>query len=640
MSATPLILAPSPIKVTIDGVTIPADNWTSARGLMAQQVAVRRNNITFGITDRDGTSHGIYTIDKDGTIASTDLTTLPKDSVDLVLEEWAILNNNKKLISFKTLDKAFTHIQLVADTTKASIPITITGINPNKDIDRVFAAENINTGELQAITAEELERQMLEPHVSRVEEQETVAEEEPTVRPVLPELADETELPEVTTVSNETTEPEQAEEAVEEPAPEPEPEEESADEEAEVAPEPTEEADHTDSFFNTWEIEEAEPKEKKQLHFRKLIKPLSIAVATLALGATCVFGLTKFSADDNSAADNSNRTSISDTTSTIPNGYSNTALYSITIPDGAQTYATDAAISIINGQTVTLYNPENGQKIRDLKLDKAITSHGETTIGDENAIIFITDNKLTAYTPSMGADGKLITADLPDGSKYYASGSHLLVTNADDTKAWALTKDGLTEYKIPDTLTPLSMSKAGLISSSFNLPVETTAADGSTIQTVNLSAPQEGYKLVNMPVTTDKMVVSIWAETDAPADTDKALIVTNNLADGSVASTTTTNYQEAKDRTWVKGQGNKVASYGDLIYDATNGKLITQLPTGYSVTKIKGNLVIAQAATGEPRIFQSDTPGYISTSPVLLQTDKTVTVQQGNKIVTYPANLK
>lgn len=661
MSTAPLELAPSPLNLTYNGVSVPADNWQKARELMAQQVRINGVNLAFSITDRDGTHHGSYSIDREGTIAAIE-PAHHKKNAELTLVEWAISTPSRKLISFPTLEKAFVHLQLVAEATKASIPITITGLNPNADSERVFSPTTVVTGEFETISTAELEKQMLEPHISR--EAEPV-QEAPVIASVAhtAELTDETELEAVTPeetaeedISSTTT---VTNESVVSSDPEPEPDTEEIAEVPSTYRESTLAGLLTSDPHEEHYDDEDEPEGDKRKSFVSSVaatsshlwnnqrkKVLIAGGSLLALLTISAAGIATVNVLSDNKPTTASVQSISDSNTDVPAGYSTTSAWSVPIPADAKVQGTTAAAIIIDGRTLTLYDNQTGQKIRGIVSDYPISTIDETTIDGKPAIIWLNEDKtrISAWHQGLGADGDIITEKLPAKSQVTRNGQMLTITASG--KVYTLASDGLTEYTKPKDaeLTPWSISEEGLLSIGYDVPLKVTNPSGETVRSIDLTAPEKDYSMQTWVAAGNGYAASIWSKDVNKAEADQPVkLVIHNLSDGSVSTVIDGTYSElapSEKQMWKVGQGSTLASYGSYVFSLKDGSLVSQIDSSLSVLAPKGDFALGRSDAGNVYLFESHDEGYsLSGKYLLSQVPGMVITQKGGAMVAYPSSL-
>lgn len=618
MTTTPqLQLSPSSFTVKIDGVTIESKTWDKALSLLSQQAAIRRQPVTFGVYDAEPEPQAVFTIDAPGQLTRQEAGA--QERAALLLSDWAISRiDGPTLITFTSATAAMNHIQLVADIAKAPIPVLLTGYYLHNE-EKNFIPDGAGAGSQATLSQEELESNLLSADLSQ------------PATGAVPQV--EAPSPAVEPADAGTTVPAGTEEL----APHP------------VDPTPAPEVERTYLF------EEPEQTKASKLPFwqrlsaaagtietpaflaptrNKVIAGAGIAALLLSIGG--------ISAAIIANSDNTETAGISQTVLSVPAGYSEQPLWSLALPEDTYVKATNVATALITVQTLSLYDSATGDKIRDIPLDAPISTLGEATIGEAKALIWRTGNTLHAWTAAAGAEGELITAELPANSTLSGTGQAVLVLNPDS--AAVLTSEGLTPYEVPADYTAMAATSNGIIAGNFTPTVLTIDPQGQAIGQVNLAAPHEGQSLHSWKHADATISVTIWAQNpDAVCETsdtsgckEEVTVAVHTLADGQVTASYDMTLEDVAALGWVDGEGDKYGALGSYVFDEATGQQVTVLPDGLTVEKIKGRFSMTTAKDGAGLIFHSNNDGYQLSSVLLAETDNAAIVQQGDRVVAYP----
>ncbi|MFW0168778.1 hypothetical protein [Rothia sp. P4278] len=598
-----LQLSPTSLTVKIDGVTISTPTWDKALKLLSQQAAIRRRLINFTICDSDSTEHAVNSINQAEQIQGA----VGNPQANVILNQWAIQNAaGQSLITFPTLTAAQKHIQLVADICRASILVNITGTRPDTEFPHTFSPDGITSGSVTELSQTELEDTLLAADLNKPDSETHKKHTENDGEP--------------SAVPNGTAEPN------EEPAP---------------AVFLFEDTDQTSEPQKT-------PLLENLTGYIKTIETPAILMPTrnkfIAGGAVALIGLAAFglTAPLLSAHDTTATVKLTDTSVSVPVGYAETPLWSINIPEDAQVKATRTATALIGKETLSLYNSDTGEKIRDISLDSPITTFGEVALGEETAVVWRTGNTLQAWTPSTGVDKDLLTVDITSDTALSGSGGNLLVTTPSQTQV--LTKDGLKKYTVPADLSAMAATENSIVAGNFSPTVYTLGQDGKATSETTLQVPTEGQSIHSWEHADENITVTIWAlnpeatcdSTDKSGCDEDVTVAIHSLHDGSITTSYETKLEAVAGMTWVDGESDLYGGFGPYVIDEKTGQQVTALPKGLKAEKIKGNFTLSTDEQGHTVIFHSDNDGYELTSVLLAQTTSQAILQQGNRIVSYP----
>lgn len=619
-SDSQLQLYPTQLTVHIDGVTIEATTWRRVLQLLSQQSAIRRYPIHFGIYDSDRTVLSQQVIDPQGKYTAQ----TGEEKASVTLDQWSILNSQGNvIIAFPTMEAAKHHIQLVSDICHAAISIEIKGQNPDEVEQQSFLPAGITTGSVVAISQEELESNLLATDLE-VREQERAEEPVPPAEPESPAR----DIPAVflDTVPSGT-----------EPA---EPITEKHPQVTPAEPEYLFEDDEPTPAKRPWYSSVAEKTRQVEL---PLFLESTRNKVLLGAGATAlVLSVVGISALIASNTDSVATAKLTDTSLSVPAGYSDQPTWSLNIPQDAQVKATRTVTALITSDTLTLYSSNTGEKIREIKLTSPITTFGEVRIDGEDGIVWRTGNTVNAWTDYIGSQGKLITANVPADTKLSGSGEALLATTADATKV--LTKDGFKAYKIPAGLSAMAATEQNVVAGSFSPEVYLLDSAGNKTKETTLQAPHDGQSLYAWKHADESITATIWAdnpdavctEADNSGCDEKATVAVHSLDDGHLTTSYETTLANINNLQWVDGEGDLYGGFGRYVIDEKSGEQVTALPQDLTAERIKGNFTLSTDSKGNKVAFHGADNGYLLTSVLLAETKSSVILQQGNKIVAYP----
>lgn len=368
-------------------------------------------------------------------------------------------------------------------------------------------------------------------------------------------------------------------------------------------------------------------------------KAIAAAAAVLLVGGIGVAALTGGDDDAPTEADSSTGTaqlSATEDTETTIKGYSQRPAWNVTVPTGGNVFASNAGLAIVKDKTITLYNDE-GKKTREEKLAGERGFMVETQIGSDTAIAWQDGNTVKAWTPSMGAKKKLITASVDPKATITDNGSNLLIKEGKTYST--LTSKGKTGIKDTNGLDPKGVDAEGVISGGFDVPVNITSLDGKKSRDVVLNAPEENLTMHSWIAAGHGYAAVVWAEDPyATDDSTPVTVALSSLKNGDVAGTYKTTLGDAKARKWKAGQGGQEASYGDILFSLSDGSLLGQTPEGVTLKKIRGPLAQAEQ-NGKTLIFRGAEPGYRFDGNVLAASPDQVVVLRGQTVTAYQSEL-
>ena len=391
---------------------------------------------------------------------------------------------------------------------------------------------------------------------------------------------------------------------------------------------------------STIEHEEANgsvPANGKKLNRRTLLIGGG-TLAALGLGALAANTLK----DDNENEDQataSETPAISDETMAIPAGYQSTGNWTISVPEGAQVVANNAAVVLLTNKVMSLYSVSDGKKIRDIKLNSNSATVDETNLADKPGLVIRDgENRLLYWDTAKGAKGELVDEKIDANSKIKNSGIAPYIV--EDKTVRGITTGGLKNYKVPDNNAPITFDGKTLYSGIVGTPVTLSKPSGATEKVINLAAPKDGLQMNQWVAVGNGTALTAWSEKGD--ETDEATPVTvavNSLETGKLTDSYESTLGQIKNSKWVKGQGGYLAGLGNFVINLEKGKVARRLPDGMNVTAIKGDLVTGTDSSSNSYIFQGDNPGYVLSSTLRAQTGASVIVQQGSSLVAYPSTL-
>lgn len=668
-----ITLTPQRYLLTVDGAELPYTSWEEITQEVKRQASIHNCHyslICYDAADeeilerfffhRQGkiTAVTAQELETPTALAGKDRFSLPVRSATLKYQDWELFIESVQSRSiFRSLRLFTQNAELVAQGNNRRFTTEILGLSPLQESKTlVFGQEEPETTAddtnsfVTQLTHRPVQQEDYQPP-QRVPQNDQNMEQ---IQSALEESSE--ELPEEeSTVSNETVGQEDEDEATE-PA-------NTSDDEAGIdsetfpkeettieAPGRNEEATLLEDFFSDTNAEEhlkrrshraslKNPLKSFNLTSKKVLIPLSLSASVLLAAATGV-GLQSLNHGPGNTA--TAQSAISDISQDLPEGYSNQPAWTTPIPESAEVLASEAALAIIHGNTVTLHSLTDGKPIDTVESSWPISTIDETIIDGKNALVWLdeTGTKLTSWHRDTDGNPHTQTLDLPEGAQVSKNSEELLVQT--DTQVYRLTTQGLKTYPVPTGLTPFAFAPEGLISIGYDVPVEITDADGAPVRSTNISSPAEGHIMNQWVAVGQAISLSVWSQELEPTSKTPVLLTTHSLATGEVLDTIETTFGDIDPgTTWTIGQGNRLATYQNRVFSLTDGKYIAAVPLSLSAPAAKGNLVVATASESKKQyLFSGDSPGYALNQKFLLaQTSTLLITQSGNRVVAYPATL-
>lgn len=360
-----------------------------------------------------------------------------------------------------------------------------------------------------------------------------------------------------------------------------------------------------------------------------------------AIGLTAVNGIGN---DDSQEAEQTTST-LTEDSRVVPLNYDSISDWSIDIPEGGQVFAATAGVVTLTSDSLTIHDTSSGEEIRTVELDEPASFIVETNIGDQDGIVWRAGNTLQAWTPEIGAGGDLIEGEIDEDTRITNSGDHMLLVR--DNKPATIGPDGLIEFNdTPSELTPMAVDEDGVISGGFDVPVRVTAESGES-RDVNLAAPKDDQRMHQWINAGHGYAAVIWSESpEAQADDQEVTLAIHSLDTGEVTAQVDGTWadlrpddpstEEQDGKNWITGQGSQTATYGNHVISLSDGTQTTQIPEDLTITKVKGQHVIAEDED-TTYVFRGAEEGYPISSNVIAQTPSQVITQKSGLLLSYPS---
>mgnify|MGYP000975622037 CR=1 FL=1 len=388
---------------------------------------------------------------------------------------------------------------------------------------------------------------------------------------------------------------------------------------------------------------ETEQRSVKELLTRRNLLAGGAGVGVLLLGSLAVGAMGNKKSKDTS---NDEVRSVSTLT-----GYADSGTWTVPVSASAQVFAAEAGVLVANGPKVEIHafsKPTGKTLIRTVDLGGELDLAFDTTVGGKAALVMQSGRKLTVFVEGMGAEDKLIEAEVREGARISGSGSATAVLAG--SSASVLLRDGLAEFKRPEesAYSSLAADSEGLISVAFDAPVLVTDREGKKLTTASLSAVAEGWGVHSWIGAGHGKIVSLWAQDVYTQDeAAEVMLAVHSAADGSLLGQKQMRLSDAAEKTangmTVRplrvGQGGKTAVFGRFVIRLADGSFRDDLPADVVVKKIKGEVIVTEDQSGSALVYApAEARGVKFSGAIMAQVSSGLLVQRGNALILLPGN--
>ena len=388
---------------------------------------------------------------------------------------------------------------------------------------------------------------------------------------------------------------------------------------------------------------ETEQRSVKALLTRRNLLAGGAGVGVLLLGSLAVGAMGNKKSKDTS---NDEVRSVSTLT-----GYADSGTWTVPVSASAQVFAAEAGVLVANGPKVEIHafsKPAGKTLVRTVDLGGELDLAFDTTVGGKAALVMQSGRKLTVFVEGMGAEDKLIEAEVREGARISGSGSATAVLAG--SSASVLLRDGLAEFKRPEesAYSSLAADSEGLISVAFDAPVLVTDREGKKLTTASLSAVAEGWGVHSWIGAGHGKIVSLWAQDVYTQDeAAEVVLAVHSAADGSLLGQKQMRLSDAAEKTangmTVRplrvGQGGKTAVFGRFVIRLADGSFRDDLPADVVVKKIKGEVIVTEDQSGSALVYApAEARGVKFSGAIMAQVSSGLLVQRGNALILLPGN--
>lgn len=332
-------------------------------------------------------------------------------------------------------------------------------------------------------------------------------------------------------------------------------------------------------------------------------------------------------------------------------GYADSGTWTVPVSASAQVFAAEAGVLVANGPKVEIHafsKPTGKTLVRTVDLGGELDLAFDTQVGGKAALVMQSGRKLTVFVEGMGAEDKLIEAEVREGARISGSGSATAVLAG--SSASVLLRDGLAEFKRPEesAYSSLAADSEGLISVAFDAPVLVTDREGKKLTTASLSAVAEGWGVHSWIGAGHGKIVSLWAQDVYTQDeAAEVMLAVHSAADGSLLGQKQMRLSDAAEKTangmTVRplrvGQGGKTAVFGRFVIRLADGSLRDDLPADVVVKKIKGEVIVTEDQSGSALVYApAEARGVKFSGAIMAQVSSGLLVQRGNALILLPGN--
>ena len=386
-----------------------------------------------------------------------------------------------------------------------------------------------------------------------------------------------------------------------------------------------------------------EQRSVKALLTRRNLLAGGAGVGVLLLGSLAVGAMGNKKSKDTS---NNEVRSVSTLT-----GYADSGTWTVPVSASAQVFAAEAGVLVANGPEVEIHafsKPAGKTLVRTVDLGGELDLAFDTQVGGKAALVMQSGRKLTVFVEGMGAEDKLIEAEVREGARISGSGSATAVLAG--SSASVLLRDGLAEFKRPEesAYSSLAADSEGLISVAFDAPVLVTDREGKKLTTASLSAVAEGWGVHSWIGAGHGKIVSLWAQDVYTQDeAAEVMLAVHSAADGSLLGQKQMRLSDAAEKTangmTVRplrvGQGGKTAVFGRFVIRLADGSFRDDLPADVVVKKIKGEVIVTEDQSGSALVYApAEARGVKFSGAIMAQVSSGLLVQRGNALILLPGN--
>lgn len=332
-------------------------------------------------------------------------------------------------------------------------------------------------------------------------------------------------------------------------------------------------------------------------------------------------------------------------------GYADSGTWTVPVSASAQVFAAEAGVLVANGPKVEIHafsKPAGKTLVRTVDLGGELDLAFDTQVGGKAALVMQSGRRLTVFVEGMGAEDKLIEAEVREGARISGSGSATALLAG--SSASVLLRDGLAEFKRPEenAYSTLAADSEGLISVAFDAPVLVTDREGKKLTTASLSAVAEGWGVHSWIGAGHGKIVSLWAQDVYTQDeAAEVVLAVHSAADGSLLGQKQMRLSDAAEKTsngmTVRplrvGQGGKTAVFGRFVIRLADGSFRDDLPADVVVKKIKGEVIVAEDPSGSALVYApAEARGVKFSGAIMAQVSSGLLVQRGNALILLPGN--
>lgn len=388
---------------------------------------------------------------------------------------------------------------------------------------------------------------------------------------------------------------------------------------------------------------ETEQRSVKALLTRRNLLAGGAGVGVLLLGSLAVGAMGNKKSKDTS---NDEVRSVSTLT-----GYADSGTWTVPVSASAQVFAAEAGVLVTNGPKVEIHafsKPAGKTLVRTVDLGGELDLAFDTQVGGKAALVMQSGRRLTVFVEGMGAEDKLIEAEVREGARISGSGSATAILAG--SSASVLLRDGLAEFKRPEesAYSSLAADSEGLISVAFDAPVLVTDREGKKLTTASLSAVAEGWGVHSWIGAGHGKIVSLWAQDVYTQDeAAEVMLAIHSAADGSLLGQKQMRLSDAAEKTangiTVRplrvGQGGKTAVFGRFVIRLADGSFRDDLPADVVVKKIKGEVIVTEDQSGSALVYApAEARGVKFSGAIMAQVSSGLLVQRGNALILLPGN--
>jgi hypothetical protein len=259
-----------------------------------------------------------------------------------------------------------------------------------------------------------------------------------------------------------------------------------------------------------------------------------------------------------------------DKTSDVVPSFENSPSWETKVPKRASVTASDRGVLVVYKGKLEVLDPDSGKSRYKAKVDEAPTFAVDTIIDGQPALLWQAGDTAEAL---FDGEKKPKSYKLPKDARITSAGKSVLVKSGN--KLSTFSTDGLEDVPTPEAgSTPMAIDDDELFSSDWNGPVKAQNIKNGKDRSIDLERPSDGLQIIDWISAGHGKTITLWGEQGASTNSGHRIqLVVHSLKDGSILSTVTTTTDIVGEKSWVRGQGGKLAYIGPYLFNLETGLL-------------------------------------------------------------------